>query len=75
MAKYEPKVREDSKGAQKTKEVHYWRPPCSCGVELGDALKVESPKYEKKEKVHFWRPPCSCGVSLDKVLEEYALFS
>ncbi len=51
-------------------EVHSWRPPCSCGVELGEAVRAEpvSPKVSG-EKVHFWRPPCSCGVSLDDAVE------
>jgi hypothetical protein len=48
---------------QVVQEVHRWRPPCSCGVELSEAVAVsESPKTTK---VHRWRPPCSCGVSLD----------
>jgi hypothetical protein len=51
-------------------EVHYWRPPCSCGVELGTAIQAEqAPKPIAKGDVHFWRPPCSCGVSLDDVFE------
>ena len=52
-------------------EVHYWRPPCSCGVELGTAIQVERiPTPEAKGDVHFWRPPCSCGVSLADALNE-----
>jgi len=65
------KGEEKSLGAEYSpKEVHYWRPPCSCGVELGEALEVEkSAKIKAKGEVHFWRPPCSCGVSLDEVVE------
>lgn len=68
---YENQTREESLGATYTpKAVHQWRPPCSCGVELGEALKVGSASETKAEgEVHFWRPPCSCGVSLDEVLE------
>lgn len=47
------------------KEVHNWRPPCSCGVELSDVVKTE----QKTSEVHNWRPPCSCGVSLNYVVE------
>lgn len=51
------------------KEVHYWRPPCSCGVELGEAIKEKkSVETKLKGDVHFWRPPCSCGVSLDEAI-------
>lgn len=58
----------NSNGAYTQKGVHYWRPPCSCGIELNDAVKLEARK-EEIGKVHFWRPPCSCGVSLDEVVE------
>ncbi len=54
-------------------EVHSWRPPCSCGVELSEVLEqVQADPKEaiKSESVHSWRPPCSCGVSLDDALEE-----
>ncbi|MCL5018551.1 MAG: hypothetical protein M1416_02165 [Candidatus Pacearchaeota archaeon] len=52
------------------KKVHSWKPPCSCGVELGEALKIEGDsEMYVKEKVHSWKPPCSCGVSLDEVVE------
>ena len=50
--------------------VHNWRPPCDCGVELGEALKVEeSASRIETGEVHFWRPPCDCGISLDEVVE------
>ncbi len=50
------------------KEVHYWRPPCSCGIELGEAIEVEGGvEIKAKGEVHFWRPPCSCGVPLEEV--------
>ena len=53
----------------KTKEVHNWQPPCSCGVELNETLETGSYlREEKKGEVHNWQPPCSCGVSLDEVL-------
>ncbi len=41
-------------------KVHSWRPPCSCGVELTEAIR--------QAKVHSWRPPCSCGVSLAEIV-------
>jgi len=69
---YQEQIREDSLGATHgIKEVHYWRPPCSCGIELSEALDVEksASKIEAEEEVHYWRPPCSCGVSLDEVIE------
>jgi hypothetical protein len=68
---YKRPMREKSLGATYSpKEVHYWKPPCSCGVELGEALEVEGASRTKtKGEVHFWRPPCSCGVSLDEVAE------
>ena len=46
-------------------EVHSWKPPCSCGVELDAVLPIGGRKVE----VHSWKPPCSCGVSLDEVAE------
>jgi len=62
---------DESLGTEYTpRGVHYWRPPCSCGVELGEALEVEkSAKTPAKEEVHFWRPPCSCGISLDEAID------
>ena len=44
-----------------TEKIHYWQPPCSCGVELKDVISTE--------KVHSWKPPCSCGVELEKAIE------
>lgn len=41
-------------------KVHSWRPPCSCGIELKEAIR--------QAKVHSWRPPCSCGVSLAEIV-------
>lgn len=41
-------------------EVHFWRPPCSCGIDL-ETVVAES-------VVHYWRPPCSCGIGLEDVI-------
>ena len=69
---YQSQVKKDSLGATYSQEeVHHWRPPCSCGVELNEALEGEESisRTEAKGEVHSWRPPCSCGISLDEVVE------
>ena len=64
--KYETKNRKipSVEANYEPREVHSWKPPCSCGVELCEALQVE-----EKVEVHSWRPPCSCGVSLNEIIE------
>jgi hypothetical protein len=67
---YEDKAKQSSGTTYRPREVHFWRPPCSCGVELDTAIYASAvPQAQAKGDVHFWRPPCSCGVSLDDALD------
>ncbi|RLG12324.1 hypothetical protein DRN73_02765 [Candidatus Pacearchaeota archaeon] len=50
-------------------DLHNWKPPCSCGVGLAEAIESEGDKVNLKRKIHNWKPPCSCGVSLDDISE------
>ena len=67
---YKAGLREDNspRADYNPSRVHFWRPPCSCGVELDEALGANV-EIISKEEVHFWRPPCSCGISLDIAVE------
>ena len=50
--------------------VHYWKPPCSCGVELDKAVEMKrTGKIKGRGEVHFWKPPCSCGIHLKEVVK------
>jgi hypothetical protein len=66
---YETIVKEKYIGTEKS-NVHSWRPPCSCGVELNSSLATPNvvPVVKESGSVHSWRPPCSCGVSLSDVV-------
>jgi hypothetical protein len=68
---YETIVKEKYVGTEKS-DVHSWRPPCSCGVELNSSLiaSIVAPIVKEQGSVHSWRPPCSCGVSLNDIVDK-----
>ena len=52
MEEYRIDNTSDFESVCEAKDVHYWRPPCSCGVELGRALEIENPQYEERKESH-----------------------